>query len=237
MLRRARDRSNVTSEARHPLANAVRYASAQSLGDAWPRAENPRKAGSSAGGSARNSTRSSPQNPSCTFHASLIESGFWFITAAVVSRRGRPICVIRQNAIGPAFERHQFSAALRCVCSSLDSASHTFTSGKAKLIDFFVRYGNRFSCAADQAMFQTEPALPRQWRRNGLLDRGHDELARRATFPRGFLAQSSVQITRKIDAGPNSFGFHPSSYFEQNDLNKSKTYPIRENQAHRSLRS
>jgi hypothetical protein len=45
-----------------------------------------------------------------------------------------------------------------------------------------------------------------------------------------------VQIAGKIDAGPNAFGLHRNSYFEQSDLNKSKTYAVREDQAHRSLR-
>src|ERR1700744_88738 len=52
------------------------------------------------------------------------------MAAAVVVRRRNPSCVKREKAIAPASCSHQRRAATAWECSTVASASQTFTSGK-----------------------------------------------------------------------------------------------------------
>jgi hypothetical protein len=88
------------------------------------------------------------------------------------------------------------------------SAIQTFTSGKTKLIDFFVCEGEWFSSAGQQRSVKLQPAFPRRGSSHGLLNGREDKGARRTAPLCGFFAKLPVQATRDVDAGPNAVRLH-----------------------------
>jgi len=85
------------------------------------------------------------------------------------------------------------------------AANQTLTSGKLnEVVDLFIRQIERFPPSGrHNRRIETQPSFGARWLRffHSTFDAREDQLAGGTSFARGCLAQTEVQIGRKIDAG------------------------------------